>query len=128
MQKLVARTMIVMLLTTALSGLFAARPAQARSGTGRVLLLGAIAGGLYYLYHRRQEKRERGAMLPSDSKYMQSNRTAQASGATAAPGSIAAGKSTAAAEASPVGGSVSLGWPTPTAGTISMRQPIGSAQ
>ena len=125
MQKLVARAMIVTLLTTALSGLYSPRPA--RSDTGSVLVIGAIAGGLYYLYHRRKEKREQSAMLPSDSKYMQSNRTAQASGATAAPGSIASSKQTA--EATPVGGSVALNWPTRTSGTSTLlKQPVGVAQ
>jgi hypothetical protein len=126
MQKLVARTMIVMLLTSALSGLFMARPAHA-SRTSTILAIGAIGAGIYYYLYRKREK-EHYAMQPSDSKYLKSDRTAQASGTTAMPGSIAASKPTAASEPSTVGGSVALNWPTQSGGTVALRQPIGATQ
>jgi hypothetical protein len=127
MQKLVARTMIVMMLTTGLSGLFMARPARAASRTSTFLVVGAIAAGLYYYFYHKKEK-ESYAMQPSDSKYLKSDRTAQASGPAVAPESLAASKTVAASELSPVGGSVALSRPPQIGGTVALGQPVGATQ
>jgi preprotein translocase subunit YajC len=60
MRKLVARgTLVVMLASIMVTMAVATRPAEARSSTGRIVVIAAVVGSVYYLFSRRNKKRNR---------------------------------------------------------------------